>query len=205
MCGRYNIITDPQALIDGFSVAILPFDINCFEVIEECFPGQNLPVIRQTEAGRELTLMRWGLIPHWSKTEKQKYSTINARSETILDKPTYRNSFLHKRCIIPATGFFEWSGSKGNKRKYYISDGNNSLMAFAGLWDCWKSEDKIIESFTIITTNANEEVGLIPQRMPVILGGDEVDQWLRLDGVTPQENMAILKPFHKHGLDIVAL
>lgn len=194
MCGRYNIITDPQALIDGFSVAISSINSDALQSITECFPGMDLPVIRQTNAGRELLFMRWGLVPHCSKTEKTKYSTINAKAETLMEKPTYREPFLHKRCIIPAKGFFEWCGPKGKKQKYYISDKNNLLIAFAGLWDCWRSEDKQVESFTIVTTDSNKEVSAIHERMPVILEQSQIEQWLNEDTAAPEENLSLLKP-----------
>ena len=109
MCGRYNLITDAVALVDFFDIEQVLFDTSRFEPHYNIAPGQNVPVVRDGLNGRELVLARWGLVPHWSKESRPKYSTINARAETVAEKPTYRDSFKRRRCLIPATGFYEWN------------------------------------------------------------------------------------------------
>lgn len=204
MCGRYNIISDSQALIDGFSIMILSLDANRLEPQQECFPGEMLPVIRHTDAGRELTLMRWGLIPSWSKTEKPKFSTINAKAETLQEKPTYRLPFQRRRCVIPATGFYEWQGPKGAKTKYLVQKPQAELFAFAGLWDRWQGEHETIESFTIITTSPNREMSEIHERMPVIFDPDQVTQWLDPQADNLQQLQVMLAPYQDGALEVIA-
>jgi putative SOS response-associated peptidase YedK len=129
------------------------------------------------------------LIPHWAKDTKIK--PINAKAETITEKPFFRSSYKNKRCLIPANGFYEWKGSKGHKQPYYFKLEEDKLFAFAGLWDHWENEDKIIESCTIITTSANEVMKPIHNRMPVMLKPDNYDKWLH------EGDKTLLKPYEK--------
>ena len=116
MCGRYNLITDAQALVDFFEVDQSLVDVSAIQPRYNIAPSQNVPIIKKAGIHRELALARWGLVPHWSKEEKPKYSTINARAETLAEKPTYREPFRKRRCLIPATGFYEWK--KEGKAKH---------------------------------------------------------------------------------------
>ena len=126
----------------------------------------------------ECSMARWGLIPAWSKEPKTEYSTFNARAETVSTKPAFRAAYHQRRCLIPADGFYEWARSESSKSPYYISFADHRPFAFAGLWDRWEKEGQIVESCTIIVTEANDLMRPIHDRMPVILASEDYDQWL---------------------------
>ncbi len=156
-------------------------------------PTHEMPIIRRTKEGegREMAIARWGLIPHWAKDMKSAYSTINARSETAASKPTFREAFKKRRCCVPADGFYEWQRDGKDKIPHLIRPRDGGPMAFAGLWSLWTSPDgEAVQSFTIMTTEPNELMQAIHNRMPVILGEEARDAWLDLDA-DPDE---ILKP-----------
>jgi len=199
MCGRYNLITDAQAFIDAFQV-INHLD---WQPRYNIAPSQKVPAIRQEEDGRKAVLLRWGLIPYWAKDEKFGYRTINARAETVDTKPAFRTAFKRRRCLIPATGFYEWRQMQGYKQPYNIRVKNQELFAFAGLWEHWQSpEGKTVESCTIIVTDANEEVKPIHDRMPVILEPDGYGVWLDPDSYYPAELKNLLRPCAAEKLEL---
>ena len=191
MCGRYNLITDVQALVDFFelsnSLAVSPrYNIA---------PSHKVPAVRQVDGQREAVLLHWGLLPHWAKDRKLAYKTINARAETVAEKPAFRNAFRQRRCLIPATGFFEWRGIKGGKQPYNIQRRDGGLMAFAGLWECWTSDEgEQVDSCTIIVTAANDTVRPIHDRMPVILDREYHSTWLDPTIQDPNRLKPLLKP-----------
>lgn len=175
MCGRYNLITDGQALMDAFDL----INLILWEPHYNIAPAQNIPAVRQVEEGREGVLLRWGLIPRWAKGEKFGYRTINARAETVAEKPAFRDAFRKRRCLIPATGFYEWQKLNNHKQPYNIRIKDREVFAFGGLWDQWRSpEGKEIRSCTIIVTDANELLRPIHDRIPVILDPLDYDLWL---------------------------
>jgi putative SOS response-associated peptidase YedK len=182
MCGRYVSKID-AALERHFNLTKVPFDFSSYNVA----PGTNVPVVRQSDSGgRELVLMRWGLIPHWAKEERIGYKMINARAETAASKPAFRQPFKRHRCLIPANGFYEWRKTQSGKTPYYIRLKNDPVMGFAGLWDIWTNpEGERIESCTIITTAANEVIQPLHDRMPLIIAPDDYGVWLttNVDGV----------------------
>lgn len=146
-------------------------------------PGQTVPVIGEDLSGRWLAVMRWGLVPHWAKEASIGHKLINARAETLTDKPSFRDSFHHRRCLIPADGFYEWKKEGKTSTPYRIVLPGQELFAFAGLWDRWDANEGSIFSFTIITTTASPAMQEIHSRMPVILRGEpEYAAWL--DGST---------------------
>jgi putative SOS response-associated peptidase YedK len=148
------------------------------------------------DKGRELAMLRWGLVPFWAKDLKIGYRTINARAETVASKPAFRAAFRQRRCLIPADGFYEWKTQSGGKQPYYIRLKHNHLFAFAGLWEHWKSETgEIMESCTIIVTNANELVRSIHDRMPVILNPNDYETWLLPSKNSTDYLTALLKPY----------
>lgn len=195
MCGRYNVTTDAQAMIDFFEVEQTLFDLNAWRPRYNVAPSQNVPIIRDTGEGRELLLARWGLVPHWSKEDKLKYSTINARAETVADKPVYREPFKHKRCLIPATGFYEWQQQDGAKTPYHIHMPGGTLFAFAGLWDHWGAGERAFDSCAVIVTGANATMQSIHNRMPVILNPAQYNTWLNTDHFDRAQLEALLVPF----------
>jgi len=131
-------------------------------------------VIRDTEAGRELTWMRWGFISPWSKDPNRGPLLINTRAETAAEKPAFRSAFKSRRCLIPADGFYEWKKAGNKKQPHYFRVAGGQLFAFAGLWEKWQA----IESCTILTTEANELSAQIHDRMPVILSSNDYSEWL---------------------------
>lgn len=199
MCGRYtlaptlDVILEHYALEDGFDSYSARYNIA---------PSQNVPVVRYSEERhrRILTSMHWGLIPHWSKERKIGYRMINAVGETLTEKPSFRTPFKKRRCLIPASGFYEWkaTGEKA-KQPYYIRISGHEVFSFAGLWEHWEG-DGGIDSCTIITTGANDTVRAIHNRMPVILEPKDYDLWL--NPVALQETLqSLLVPYTAHRLE----
>lgn len=161
-------------------------------------PTQEVATIRQdrTEPKRKFGLMRWGLIPYWAKDIYFGVKAINAVSETAAEKPAFRDSMKQRRCLIPADGFYEWKliGPK-KKQAFNIGMADDGLFAFAGLWDRWKNpEGKVIESCTILTTQANALLKDIHSRMPVILCPEDYDLWLNPGVTDPAKVADLLKP-----------
>ncbi len=135
-------------------------------------------MVRASDEGRELRMARWGLVPGWSKEARPKYSTINARAESVAEKPTYRAAFRHKRCLIPADGFYEWQKTGDKKIPHYIRMQDESVFAFAGLWEHWEGEQASFDSCAIITLPASGVMATIHSRMPAIIAVDDYDAWL---------------------------
>ena len=146
-------------------------------------PTDNASVVRKGSGGMEVAILRWGLIPSWAKDPKIGVQCINARAETISEKPSFREAFQKRRCLVPADGFWEWEtiGKKKIPWKFTRPDGEEFCLA--GLWESWMSEGEPLESFMIITTSPNELVRSVHNRMPVILGPDGAEDWLEKGGV----------------------
>lgn len=179
MCGRFVQRGKPEDLAHHFRVSRIAKAARLFEPHYNLSPTQNALVIRTTiDSERELTVMRWGLIPHWSK-EPDGYSTFNARAETMDSKPTFRSAFRHHRAIIPADGYFEWQSIGSAKKPLYFQRPDNEPLALAGLWDSWiDPEGEAIESFTIVVRPARPDISTIHDRMPAILPEEYWDSWL---------------------------
>ncbi|MCB1758379.1 MAG: SOS response-associated peptidase [Gammaproteobacteria bacterium] len=192
MCGRYNLITDGQALAEFFGL-LQRFDPPRRYNIA---PTQLAPVVRLVDGSPQAAMLRWGLIPGWSKTPQSHYQMINARAETVAEKPAYRAAFRHRRCLVPATGFFEWSRQGARKQPYNIQWHGGELMAFAGLWEHWRGDGEAqpIDSFSIIVTDANDAIRPLHERMPVILAPADFQQWLAPGSVDTEKLQALLKP-----------
>jgi putative SOS response-associated peptidase YedK len=182
MCGRY-VLAAPDDLSERFTANQLSFTIN---PNYNAAPSQFMPVIVEVEPDHwQIQRMHWGLIPRWT-SKKPMPPPINARAETVADKPMFRNLVTHKRCLVPATGFYEWQarGAGEKKQPFFIHVSDQSIFAFAGLWDETRPEDApedVAGSFTIITTSANEAMSAFHHRMPVILERNEEDLWLASD------------------------
>ncbi|WP_411725822.1 SOS response-associated peptidase [Methyloglobulus sp.] len=177
MCGRFALYTDPIALAKKFQAVNVPEWLPSYNVA----PSQAIPIIRQEQGRRAFAMTRWGLIPSWAKEINTGYSTINARAETVAEKPAFRSAFQYRRCLIPADGYFEWQEIANSKIKqpWYISLKNQEPMALAGLWEHWRGRDgSEIGSCTIIVTSGNELMQSIHDRMPVILSPETWDTWL---------------------------
>jgi len=176
-------------------------DEDKYKPIFNVSPTLLLPVITNTNP-RKLLFFRWGLIPLWAKDEKIGMSMINARAETLSEKHAYKNLLKNKRCLVLADGFFEWQKKDGKKIPYCIRMKNDDLFAFAGIWDQWKNPDgETIFSFSIITTNANEIVAPIHDRMPVILDQKTESLWL-FSNLAQEEALSMLKPFSSEKMKV---
>jgi len=175
MCGRFTLHTPQADILQAFDVAL-----NDVELVPRynITPSQDIPVVRAGDDGRELAMARWGLVPGWSKDARPKYSTINARVESVAEKPTYRAAFRHKRCLIPADGFYEWQKRGDRKIPHYIRMQDESVFAFAGLWEHWQGEQEVFDSCAIITLPASGVMTTIHTRMPAIIAAHDYDAWL---------------------------
>jgi putative SOS response-associated peptidase YedK len=178
MCGRYRLSRRKEIIEEYFGTADWQDDWNPRYNIA---PTQPVPVIRQhpKEPVRQISTMRWGLIPHWAKDASGAASTINARSETAADKPAFRDPLKFRRCLIPADGFYEWKRTGTSKQPYCFEVDDGELFAFAGLWDGWKDGNgNWLRTCSILTTTPNAVTSAIHDRMPVILRKDDYDVWL---------------------------
>lgn len=181
MCGRIANAVTPGYLREQFDEAAAA------DILEEpgllprynLTPGQFLPGIRALhEKETEWTVFRWGLIPRWAKPDFIPDKTFNARSETAKQKPTFRDAYKKRRCIIPVSGYYEWTGSKGNKQPHYFHQTNDQLLLMAGLWESWQNEDTIVETCTILTMDSENHLKNYHHRMPVFLEKEQLDTWL---------------------------
>lgn len=181
MCGRFSLYESIDDLRSYFKISVQRaiFDLPPRYNIA---PSQQVPVIRVEEGQRQLVLLRWGLVPFWADSSKSGYRMINARAETAHRLPAFRAAFRKRRCLIPASGFFEWEHTGREKRPFYIYRKDGAPLAFAGLWEHWEGMDKgetgVVESCTILTTSAVEPVAKLHDRMPVILEPADFDRWL---------------------------
>jgi putative SOS response-associated peptidase YedK len=173
MCGRFTL-KSPERI--KFQRLVNTFDLDNIIPRYNIAPSQNVLAVVERDSVREVTQLQWGLIPFWSKEAK---GFINARVETIDEKPTFSESFQRRRCLIPADGFYEWERlNKKTSQPYYFQMKDGAPFAFAGVWDRWKSNGNTINSCAIITTTANELLSTIHHRMPVIMPPESHDLWL---------------------------
>ena len=176
MCGRYKIVTDAQALYDAFQVEA---ELGAAPLARyNVAPATDQLVILEEGGRRVARWHRWGLVPHWAKDPSIGFKTINARGESVAAKPAFRAAFRRRRCLVPATGFYEWKALAGRKQPYLIRLKSGALFSFAGLWESWAGTQGELRSFTIITTAPNELMARIHERMPVILPRSHYARWL---------------------------
>lgn len=173
MCGRYALTSEAAELVEAFDVPVLAFEHRPRYNIA---PGQDAPVLGEDRRGRRLGLMRWGLIPSWAREAGAGH--INARAESVLEKPSFQESFLRRRCLLPANGFYEWKRQGAGTVPFWYHDPEDRLLTFAGIWDRWARGDDTRHTFAILTTDANEDVRPIHDRMPVIVDAGARSLWL---------------------------
>ncbi len=184
MCGRYGRRADKQRIAEWMQThETNVFDDSYFEPSYNIVPQSFQPVVRlDPESGeRELTVMRWGLIPFWAKDSKMAFNTINAKAETITTSSVYREAAKHRRCLVPADWFYEWKKlDERTKQPYAIGMKDDGLFAFAGLWDSWKDKatGDELQTYTILTTDPNELLKPIHSRMPVIVARKDYERWM---------------------------
>ncbi|OGG04936.1 hypothetical protein A2Z33_06595 [Candidatus Gottesmanbacteria bacterium RBG_16_52_11] len=197
MCGRFALSSDTREIRQRFGLRDAPDVKSRFNVA----PGSVMPVVT-TDDPRTAVLARWGLIPSWARDPKIGYRMINARAETLGEKPAFRGPFRNKRCLIPASGFYEWKQLDGEKVPFYIHHAGEPVFAFAGLYDVWKdAEDRPLMTFTIITTRPNDLMKPIHDRMPVILARNYERKWLDSGVSDPEMLRPMLVPYAGGGLE----
>lgn len=189
MCGRYSFILEDELIWERFGVRVRTA---VYKARYNCAPGQELAVI-SNEDPRNLQFFRWGLIPSWSKDPGVGNKMINVKSETILEKASFREPFKRRRCLVPADGFYEWRKEK-EKTPYRFTLKDGSPFAFAGIWNEWKHPDgQSIRTFSILTTGPNELTGQVHDRMPVILRKEDETNWLSV--ADEKKLLAMLNPY----------
>lgn len=193
MCGRYTLTRRQQVVAERFGVEQLTMNI---EPRFNIAPTQPVPVVLTEDGKPRLDVMRWGLVPFWSKDIKSMKPLINARGETIAQKPAFKNCLIRRRCLIPADGFFEWKREGKEKIPMYIYCADMELFAFAGLWEEWKDRESgnVVRSCSIITIGANNTVAPVHDRMPVILRPEDESAWLDTSRTKPEELMQFVIP-----------
>ncbi len=196
MCGRFNSIASGKDFASVYGAQVLTDELSSnFNVA----PTTLVYVLHRQDVGRVLDVMSWGLVPSWSKDKTRAASMINARSETLTEKPSFRNLVSEHRCILPIQGFYEWQNlasetKKPKKQAHYITRVDEQPMTLAGLWTIWKQPDSsLLRTCTIITTEANEKLSPIHHRMPVILERDSVDIWLGESKALPHDLLVAAK------------
>ena len=192
MCGRFVTIIPPEELAKTFAFVEKPQ----LEPRYNVAPSQQVAVVRSFGEHNVLTQMKWGLVPSWSKDQSIGSHMINARSETVAEKPSFRHAIKFNRCIIPTSGFYEWLPVEHHKQPYFIQMRDHSPMCFAGIWEHWTAPDKsVLETFSILTTSANSLVAPIHDRMPVILQPEDFNLWLSRNAHSPHELQRLYQPF----------
>ncbi len=192
MCGRYLLISPVEAMRRFFDVGGLLNLPPRYNIA----PTQDAPVVRLDQQGRrELILMRWGLVPPWAKDLSMGARCINARAESVERKPAFRDAFQNRRSLVPTDGFFEWEKKGKARQPWRIGPAEGGLMALAGLWERWRAPDgSVVRTYAVITTEANELIAPLHERMPAVLPPEEFGEWL--DPGTPAERLRqMLRPY----------
>lgn len=201
MCGRFTF-TQPENLVsEVFQLASSPTLSPRYNIA----PTQSVPTVLldSDEGERQFKMLRWGLIPSWAKDMKMGAALINARAETVAEKPAFRSAFKRRRCLILADGFYEWQQQEKKKQPYYFRLQEGKVFAFAGLWERWeKGEGDAIESCTIITTEANELMQPFHDRMPVILDPKNYEKWLDSQVQKPESLQSLLQPYQSEEMTV---
>jgi putative SOS response-associated peptidase YedK len=191
MCGRYTLTSAPEAIRALFRYPEQPNFPPRYNVA----PTQPIPIVRLVDGKRQFALVRWGLLPSWVKGPKSFTLLINARGESVIDKPAFRAAMKRRRCLIPADGFYEWKPVAGRKQPYFVRLKSGAPMAFAGLWETWTGPNgEELETAAIVTTDANRTLAPIHERMPVILAPEAFDLWLNCAEVDAQTAAALIMP-----------
>jgi putative SOS response-associated peptidase YedK len=191
MCGRYLIVSSPAAIRALFGYPDMPNFPPRYNVA----PTQPIPIVRMWQGQRQFALVRWGLLPPWVKDPRTFTLLINARADTVLDKPSFRAPMLRRRCLIPADGFYEWKADGARKRPYAILPAAGGPVAFAGLWEVWIGPDgEELETAAIVTTEASGNIHPIHHRMPVVVPPAAFDLWLDCANVEARMAASLLVP-----------
>jgi putative SOS response-associated peptidase YedK len=198
MCGRYDLTELPLELFEQMLGEAISNQRSDLKARYNIAPSQTVPIIRRGADGQlELVDVRWGLLPFWAKQPTLSYNTINARAETVERSAAYRAPFKNRRCLVPATGWYEWQVVAGQSKKqpWRMHLRGNQPLAFAGLWDRWSGDGQTIESNTIIVTDAVQALRSIHDRMPVMIASESVRSWLDADEHDPARLKLLLQPY----------
>jgi putative SOS response-associated peptidase YedK len=191
MCGRYTLTSAPEALRALFRYAEQPN----FPPRYNIAPTQPVPIVRFVDGKRQFALVRWGLLPSWVKDPKAFSLLINARGESVIDKPAFRAAMKRRRCLIPADGFYEWQKVGERKRPFFVRAKGGAPLAFAGLWESWQGPNgEEMETAAIVTTRANKTLAPIHERMPVVVPPEAFDLWLDCVNVDAMIASALIAP-----------
>jgi putative SOS response-associated peptidase YedK len=201
MCGRYTLRTPVDPLVETFEIDEYPSSLIPNYNIA---PTQEVAAVVEEDEKRKLEMFHWGLIPSWAKDPAIGNKMINARAETVSEKPSFRKAFKVRRCLILADGFYEWQKTDDGKQPYHIKMQDDSPFAFAGLWETWKN-GKEVRSATIITTDANDLMKEIHHRMPVILHPEDYAMWLDPDFDEKEPLTTLLKPYPADAMQAYAV
>ncbi len=198
MCGRFSLTTPVEAMRLIFGFDNLPNLAPRYNIA----PGQRIAAVRcrpaDANGGTELVLLRWGLVPAWAKDPGVGHRMINARGELASEKPSFREAFRRRRCLIPADGFYEWQKAASDRLPWFITLSPPGVLAFAGLWETWRGGGKVLETCTILTTEANRLLHPIHHRMPVILKPTDYEGWLgEVDDIKAEE---MIRPYPDDGM-----
>lgn len=199
MCGRYTLTVSPDKIR---ALAKLHTALNTRPLFNVA-PTQMVPVVRVRDGERHMDVLRWGLIPAWSRDAAVASKLINARGETLAEKSSFKAAYLSRRCLVPADGFYEWRSEGGSKQPFRIGFRGGKPFMFAGLWESWRpaaktsTAENVIETFTIVTTQANTKLAKIHHRMPVIVDPSEFDLWLN---GTPGTVSPVIRPYPQESM-----
>lgn len=174
MCGRYALHAHPDVIALQFGLSEVP----AFAPRYNIAPAAEVLIVRATEGVRSIARVRWGLEPRWAKDPSIGNKLSNARAETVAEKPAFRDAYRWRRCLVPASGFYEWKPEAGRKQPYYVHPANGALFAFGGLWERWQGPEGPRETCVIVTTEANHRMRAIHDRMPVIIDAGNYARWL---------------------------
>ncbi|HTP63256.1 MAG TPA: SOS response-associated peptidase [Burkholderiales bacterium] len=202
MCGRYNIIPDARAFVDAYQII---FEILNGEPRYNISPGTEQVVMRVGRNGRTAQFMHWGLVPYWAKDRAIGAKLSNARSDTISVKPAFRSAFRERRCLIPASGYYEWKSAAGKKYPYLFRMRNEEPFAMAGIWEHWEGPPGVIHSFAVITTEPNALAATIHDRMPVIIPKERHEEWLNPDLQDPARIQPMLASYPAEAMTVRAV
>jgi putative SOS response-associated peptidase YedK len=198
MCGRYASTLPPEMMVELFKL------LNSIEVVPRynIAPTQPVAAIWEEAGRREGHFARWGLVPRWVKDPREFPLLVNARAESMADKPAFRDALKHGRCIIPASGYYEWhTNPDKTKQPYYITMADGAPMALAGLYATWEGpQGEVVDSMATITVATNQQLAPIHDRMPAILRGDEIDRWLDVSHVRAKEAHQLVMPLEDGAL-----
>ena len=191
MCGRFAQRSPAKKVAKQFKVEEVPPLVERFNVV----PTQAVLAVREASGEREATFLKWGLVPRWARDPAIGNKLINARAETVAEKPSFREAFARRRCLVPLDGFYEWSRRGDRKRPFFFHMRDGEPFAVAGLWERWEGDGDPLETCTLLTTEANELLAGYHDRMPVILRPEDYDLWLDAGVRSAERLLPLLRPY----------